>query len=170
MIREFSQEMDQAALQNINTAFSSDYVYAVTVQEHATVLDYVRHDPPSRKAFAIELQEGGVECGLVAIIEDQIRGFIAARFERWNKQLKIQHFYVDEAYRGNGIGRALMDSLLRHARSTGAVTVWTETSNLNYPGIEVYKRLGFSICGFDLSMYKGTPNSDEFAVFLSCGT
>jgi hypothetical protein len=27
--------------------------------------------------------------------------------------------------------------------------------------------LGFSLCGFDLTLYRGTLNADEFALFLA---
>jgi ribosomal protein S18 acetylase RimI-like enzyme len=78
----------------------------------------------------------------------------------------IWDFYVDRPYRGNGIGRALMEHALQHGRERGAVTAWLETSNLNAPGVAVYRKLGFRICGFDLSLYRSTRSEDQFALFL----
>jgi hypothetical protein len=41
-----------------------------------------------------------------------------------------------------------------------------ETSNYNVPGIACYRKLGFDVCGFDLSLCHGTPRGGEFAVYL----
>jgi len=61
----------------------------------------------------------------------------------------------------------MMNHAIEAGRSDGAITAWAESSNLNYYGIEVYKRLGFAICGFDSSLYRGTTTENEFAIFLS---
>jgi ribosomal protein S18 acetylase RimI-like enzyme len=60
-----------------------------------------------------------------------------------------------------------MEHALEEGRRRGAVTAWAETSNRNFTGVHLYRRLGFELCGFDLSLYRGTPADAEFAVFLS---
>ncbi len=172
VIREFNQEVDLISLQAIDTSDSSEYVYEVRVEDYALILQYTTCEPALTQTFPIDLNESGIEYGLVAVIENRVVGFIGASFEEWNRQLKIRHFYVDRKYRGQGIGRMLIRSLLSYGQRIGSIMIWTETSNLNYQGIEVYKKLGFSICGFDLSMYRGTTSThrNEFAIFLSLST
>jgi GNAT superfamily N-acetyltransferase len=97
----------------------------------------------------------------------EVRGFIAVAFEEWNRRMSIWHFYVDRPLRGRGGGRALLQPALEWGRAAGAKTAWVETTNLNHPGIEAYRRLGFELCGFDSSLYRGTETSDEIAVFLA---
>jgi hypothetical protein len=47
------------------------------------------------------------------------------------------------------------------------LTAWVETSNHNYPGIIAYQHLGFSLCGFDSTLYVGTRSAGEFGIFMS---
>lgn len=96
-----------------------------------------------------------------------IRGFIACSREEWNRRFVIRHFYVDRAERRRGFGRRLMECALSSAHDWGARTVWAETSNVNYPGVIAYQRLGFELCGFDTTLYRGTPSEGEFALFLA---
>ena len=60
-----------------------------------------------------------------------------------------------------------MEAALAQVRGLGALTAWIETTNLNHPGVLAYQRLDFRICGFDLSLYHGTPNEGEFSLFLA---
>jgi hypothetical protein len=60
-----------------------------------------------------------------------------------------------------------MDRAIESGRMAGARTAWVETSNLNHPGILAYQRLGYSLCGFDLTLYQGTPSEGEFAIYLA---
>jgi ribosomal protein S18 acetylase RimI-like enzyme len=60
-----------------------------------------------------------------------------------------------------------MDAAVDWARGAGALTVWIETSHVNHPGIAAYRRLGFDICGFDTTLYRGTPAEDETALYMA---
>ena len=64
-----------------------------------------------------------------------------------------------------GIGRSLMEQAIKAAGQRSARTAWVETSNVNVPGIDAYRRLGFSIFGFDLTLYGGTASEGQFAIF-----
>lgn len=79
----------------------------------------------------------------------------------------MRHLYVDRAYRGQGIGRALMEAMLATARRWHARCVWLETQDVNYAAIQFYQRLGFKWCGLDLSLDERDGSaSDETAVFF----
>lgn len=81
-------------------------------------------------------------------------------------RLVIHHLYVAPEVRRHGTGRALLEHALDRGRARGAPVAWLETSNLNHPGIQAYRRFGFDVCGLDTSLYVGTPAEGEFALFL----
>jgi ribosomal protein S18 acetylase RimI-like enzyme len=97
----------------------------------------------------------------------ELHGFIAWSIEAWNRRMTIWHFYVGLPYRQRGAGRLLMDAALDDARRVAAAMVWVETSHVNGPGIAAYQRLGFEICGFDATLYRGTSSPDEVAVYMA---
>jgi RimJ/RimL family protein N-acetyltransferase len=53
------------------------------------------------------------------------------------------------------------------AGALGARRVWLETSNVNAPGIAAYERLGYSLCGVDVTHYESTATASESAIFMS---
>jgi ribosomal protein S18 acetylase RimI-like enzyme len=103
----------------------------------------------------------------VAEVDGVVRGFAAAGFQAWNRRLVLWHLYVDEPARGRGLARALVDAVETEGRRLGARHLWLETSSLNAPGVEAYRRLGFSLTGVDLTLYDGTPAEGEAALFFS---
>ncbi|QTR01699.1 GNAT family N-acetyltransferase, partial [Saccharothrix algeriensis] len=56
---------------------------------------------------------------------------------------------------------------LDHGRSRGARTAWLETSNVNVPAVRAYLRMGFTLCGLDTTLYRGTPAEGEIALYLA---
>jgi len=104
--------------------------------------------------------------GWLAEVGQKATGFIATAYEPWNRRTVIWHFYVSPEYRRRGLGRRLLDVALSDGVSRGAVSAWLETSNLNVPGIDAYRRFGFELCGVDVSLYEGTEAEGEVALFL----
>jgi ribosomal protein S18 acetylase RimI-like enzyme len=51
------------------------------------------------------------------------------------------------------VGRALVEAAVAAARDADMRCVWLETSNLAYPAIQFYRRVGFTLCGLDVSLY-----------------
>jgi GNAT superfamily N-acetyltransferase len=79
----------------------------------------------------------------------------------------LWHLYVTAARRGEGIGRALLARVEAHGRRLGACRIWVETSNVNVPGIAAYARLGYTLCGLDVTHYEATDAQAESAIFLA---
>lgn len=76
-------------------------------------------------------------------------------------------FHVAEGYRGQGIGRKLLDTLIEKGRSAGLRTIVCETQNVNVPAIHFYRKMGFILDGIDLSYYSNEDWPDgEVAVFM----
>ena len=89
-----------------------------------------------------ELEQSGVHLvgvrvagGLVAIggIELQPAGLA-----------ELKRFYVRPAYRGTGVGDALLAGVLEHASAHGVRVVRLETGDKQHAAIRFYRRHGFS--------------------------
>jgi GNAT superfamily N-acetyltransferase len=122
---------------------------------------------PIEKRFPLQLDGDPWLTGWVVEEDGCIRGFLGIGHNPWNARIVIWHFYVDRVHRRRGFGRLLLENIFAEAKSLGATTAWIETTNVNYPGVLAYKRLGFELCGFDLTLYKGTPSQGEFGLFLA---
>lgn len=167
LIREVDRATDARALGALDTSFTSDFAYCVVPGKDSLELRLEPTVLRIKKRFLLDLHQPVWDQGFVAVEEDKLCGFIATRYEPWNRRLAIMHFYVDLAHRRQGIGRRLTERAIESGGLAGARAAWVETSNLNHPGILAYQRLGFSLCGFDLTLYQGTPSEGEFAIYLS---
>lgn len=56
---------------------------------------------------------------------------------------------VADQFLGQGVGRALLEHLVREARSRGLESLWLETgsSEAFVPAIRLYESAGFARCG-----------------------
>ena len=165
-IREFDAARDTDAVSRLDTCYTSDRIYCVRREGDAILLEPQNLETSRRKRFPVDLDEAWSHAS-VAVIDDEVRGFIAWDLEGWNRRMRLWHFYIDLPYRRRGGGRILMDAALAWARGAGAVTAWVETSQVNHPGIVAYRRLGFDICGFDTTLYRGTSAEGETAVYMA---
>ncbi|MFE3370719.1 GNAT family N-acetyltransferase [Streptomyces sp. NPDC059173] len=110
----------------------------------------------------------GREPTFLALTPDgTLAGFVSVSYARWNRRLTIEDIEVAPAHRGRGVGRALMSRAEEFARERGAGHVWLEVSNINAPAIHAYRRMGFSLCGLDTSLYAFTASAGEYALYLS---
>ncbi|HEX3867610.1 MAG TPA: GNAT family N-acetyltransferase [Gemmatimonadaceae bacterium] len=154
-------------MSRLDTSYTSDQIYLVRRNGDGIVIESQPLVAPRQKRFPIDLEAEAWEHGRVAVLDGVVRGFIAWALASWNRRVTICHFYIDLPHRARGGGRALMDAAVEWARGAGALTVWIETSNVNHQGIAAYRRLGFDICGFDTTLYRGTSAEDETAVYLA---
>ncbi|KAE8310118.1 hypothetical protein BDV41DRAFT_545857 [Aspergillus transmontanensis] len=97
----------------------------------------------------------------------KVVAFISVKFSSWNARLIISDIEINPLYRRQGIGR----NLIRFTERLGVARwpvrhVWLEVSNVNYPAIQSYLKMGFKIAGLDVSLYVGTPAEGEFAIFM----
>ena len=167
LIRDVHRAADISALSGIDISFTSEFAYSVIPAENSLELRLAPAASPIQKRFPLNLDEPIWDQGYVAVEAGKLCGFIASRYEPWNRRLVIVHFYVDLQCRRRGIGRRLMERAIEFGGRLGAKTAWVETSNLNHPGILAYQRLGFSLCGFDLTLYQETPCEGEVAIYLA---
>jgi ribosomal protein S18 acetylase RimI-like enzyme len=80
--------------------------------------------------------------------DDEPQGLALLRFRRslWTKGLEcyLAELYVVPDRRGQGIGRALMDAVIAHAREQGADYMDLNTSEDDVAARKLYESLGFS--------------------------
>ena len=60
---------------------------------------------------------------------------------------EIQRFYLDQAWQGRGVARALMDTCFRRAAEAGAEVIWLQVWQEAHWAIRFYERAGFVVVG-----------------------
>lgn len=84
----------------------------------------------------------------VLVVGDEPVGLAVLRFRRsiWGEDLEctVAELYVIPSRRGHGIGRALMEDAIGHARERGADYIDVGTSHDDTAARAVYESLGFS--------------------------
>ena len=109
-------------------------------------------DAPERVAV-VAVQELGV-----------IAGFVVARCgaQEW----EIENVVVDERVRRRGVGRLLMQHVLRRAQERGSADVFLEVRESNAGARALYKRLGFHELG-RRPRYYHDPEEDAVVLRVS---
>ncbi|MFC9241055.1 GNAT family N-acetyltransferase [Streptomyces decoyicus] len=160
---------DREQVDAIDDSFTTDAIYEVGAGDQGFALRPVAVDPPLVKIFPPD--EGDDDsAGLhreVAVDEGKVCGFVVVGVEEWHHRLVIHEIAVAPAHRGLGVGAALMRRACAYGRRHGARTAWLEASSVNVPAIRAYQRMGFTFCGLDTTLYRGTPSEGETALFMS---
>jgi ribosomal protein S18 acetylase RimI-like enzyme len=160
-IRPIRLPEDQGAVLQLDTSFTTERIYRVAATALSFTLVEESIQPALYKSFALTDEfetERMWEYATVAEENGSIVGFIALRSEIWNRRTAIWHLYVESHQRGKGIGKQLIAASEAYARSTGSRCLWLETSNVNYPAIQFYQQVGFTLCGLDQTLYE--PDGD----------
>ena len=148
----------------VASGYKTTEIYRVTHADGALQttfsLDLETLPQPGEFRFPYSLEElerygqivPGAFC-LGAYVEDLLVGIALAEPQEWNQTLWVWEFHVAEAYRGQSIGRNLMDQLTRLATEAGLRAIICETQNTNVPAIRFYRAVGFGVEGVDISYY-----------------
>ncbi|MEV0680734.1 GNAT family N-acetyltransferase [Actinosynnema sp. NPDC050436] len=150
---------------DLDDTFTTDEVFEVTTRPLGFALTPVPVSPPLTKVFPPDEDELPRD-GFVAV-DSAVRGFVSVELAEWHARLVLRQLTVDPAHRGRGVGRALVDLALGWGRERGARTAWLETSSVNVPAVRAYQRMGFALCGLDVTLYRGTPSEGEVALYLA---
>ena len=110
---------------------------------------------------------------VVAEVDGRVAGFVTLR-EQWNRTAEIDAVIVDAAYRGRGIGRALVGEAESFAHERGLRAVQWEAQTDNRHAIEFAVAHGFRIAGFHDAFYRNDdlerqtePDFLGIAVFMT---
>ena len=122
-------------------------------------------------AYYAELQGRNSHLMLVARSDSQERtlrsklaGYIVARMGA--DELHINNVAVREDYRGRGIGRRLLNSILEEAKRSGANAAYLELRAGNSPALALYKKCGFRVTSRRKSYYSD-PIEDALVMTIN---
>ena len=161
---------DAAAIGAIDTSFVTDRVLDVKVGPDSIRLTPRLLKAPLTKRFALDdlnAPDRLWDHGFAAVDGGACRGFAAVGLQAWNRRLVLWGLYVDAPFRRLGLAARLVDRALEHGQDVGASHLWLETSCVNTPAVEAYRRLGFELCGADAMLYASTPAAGEVALFFA---
>ena len=131
-------------------------------------IEYKRFDSPVERSFDDtffgEWLDNPVAYG--AFENGKLLGFVEGAPEGWNNRYRISNICVfDNTRRNCGSGAALMSTILREAKESGARMVVLETQTCNENAIAFYRKMGFELIGFDLYAYSNSdPKRHEIRI------
>lgn len=150
----------------IDDSFTTDAVFDVQATPGGFTIEE-RAVSPFIKRFPSAESDPAVVRFVAVDAAELVIGYIDVEFQDWNRRLIIRQLAVTPALRGRGIGRSLLGLAVEHGRECRARTLWLEVTNVNAPAIGFYRRMGFTCCGLDMSLYRDTPAEGEIALFMS---
>lgn len=185
---------DTPALESIDSSFTTNSIYTANPAPSGSLgftLTETPISPPLTKHFPDDSSDSdsesdeSTENNYTLLAEDhhsttpspQIIGFIQTSYSPWNKRLTVTDIEISPSHRGRGVGRKLIDLAERRATAREqegeqggekkeVKYLWLEVSNVDAPAIGSYLRMGFGVCGLDVSLYEGTEARGEVGVFM----
>lgn len=121
--------------------------------------------PWSQQAFLNEL-ENKFAVYFVAIHENNLIGY--AGMWLFCGEAHVTTIAVHPDFRGRGLGKMLMNTLIDYAREQGADTMVLEVRPSNIPALNLYKSLGFRNIGWRKNYYIET-REDALVMMCSIG-
>ena len=101
---------------------------------------------------------------LVAKIDNKIVGYIGMWFVM--DECHITNIAVLEEYRRNGIGKQLVNELLKNCKEHGTTYIQLEVRKANIPAQKLYESFGFKIDFNRKNYYKNPDGSHEDAYVM----
>lgn len=86
-------------------------------------------------------------------VEDRLVAAIETCPEEWSNRLRVTELWVDEAFRKQGMGHALMEVAKEQAKSERRRAIILETQSCNVNAIGFYLHEGFTLIGLDTCCY-----------------
>ncbi|MCD6494949.1 GNAT family N-acetyltransferase, partial [Candidatus Bipolaricaulota bacterium] len=102
-----------------------------------------RLDLPEWAGFVAEVEHDLIGFTICKDMNDDTRGFI---FPQANETVHLLYLAVDEAFRGQGVARALLAECEKLARDWGRSGLLLDVASDN-PALRIYQRFGFEELG-----------------------
>lgn len=101
----------------------------------------------SDRLYEFNVAATGIDDGewLIASVEQDGRTIAALSGNTWGGCCEIENVWVEEAARGHGLGRALLEAAETEARRRGCVQMVLSTHSFQAPAF--YEKLGFRRIG-----------------------
>jgi GNAT superfamily N-acetyltransferase len=161
---------DRDGIEAIDTSFTTPTVFDVIVKPRGIELVERTLEVPLVKRYPMAdafAEWSTWDTAFVAVDDAKIVGFAAVEYAAWHRRLVLWHLYVSPERRRQGVGRALLEHVEQYGRRRKALRVWLETSSVNVPGMRAYERLGYALCGCDVTLYDDLPYANETALYLA---
>lgn len=151
--------------------YTTEYFYDVEIKEDEHGLSFHLIKNPLNKVQEKQFEDIFLSDWLEnpklfgAVENGKVFGYLELSHEQWNNRMRIANIAVEEDYRGQGIGKALMEKAYSVASEEKARMIILETQSCNYKAISFYKSCGYSVVGFDLFAYTNTDiENKEFRI------
>lgn len=128
------------------------------LQEHLADM-YATSPPESVHALDVDALKASNIRFFSAWQGDVLAGCVAIKTLS-NDMAELKSMRTTKAYRGKGVGQALLQFIIEHAKTQGFSSLTLETGTQDYfaPARSLYRKFGFTECG-PFGQYKLDPNS-----------
>ena len=119
-------------------------------------IEYKTFETTVEKSFDDEIFGEWLESPIAfgAFEKGELSGFVEGSMESWNNRFRISNICIfDDAKRGKGLGRSLMNAIETAAKNYDPRMIVLETQTCNEAAIKFYQKCGYSIIGFDMYAY-----------------
>jgi len=143
------------------------------IENEKLVYTIVPVEPYEREVHAEDTEYGFDEAGPTIFFAEagapHASPTLAGRIKMlrwWNQFAYVDDIVVNPDFRGQGIGRKLLERGIQWARENDFPGVMLETQDDNVPACALYQSCGFVLSGFDRNVYKAVnPNTKETALY-----
>lgn len=162
-------ELDKTKYQGHKLIFqyTTDSFYDVTYKEaentFAMTLVKTPFETPVQKAFTSTLFESYLdEVKAFGYVKgDEVVGYIEVNKEAWHNVLRVTNILVENQYRRQGIGKALMDYIKTYALNEKNRLILLETQTCNTKAIDFYRKQGFALVGLNTVDYSNNDITNK---------
>jgi ribosomal protein S18 acetylase RimI-like enzyme len=99
----------------------------------------------ARRGELMDTLEGGAGSGVVAVMNGAAVGLVTWLVEAEGSRAEIRALAVDDARRGQGIGRALLAAAEAALSARGVRRAWLVTTNDNLAALALYQKAGWRL-------------------------
>jgi putative acetyltransferase len=131
---------------------------AALLQEHLNDMNAVS-PPESKHALDLTALKASDISFWTLWQQQQLAGCVALK-QLNSRQAEIKSMRSATAFRGQGIGKLLLQHVISEAKIRGYQQLYLETGAMDYfaPARSLYRSFGFELCG-PFAQYKEDPNS-----------
>ncbi|KAF2331129.1 GNAT family N-acetyltransferase [Flavobacterium ginsenosidimutans] len=133
--------------------YDLDFVYKAICELENEVLDF--------KMFEIIFNENisnPKNLYLIAENENEGLGFISFHTQNLLHHCglvgEIQEFFIHQKYRGQGVGRKLVDEILKYSEQNNLKSIEVTTNKKRIENVAIYENLGFTLSHNKFTIYK----------------
>ena len=135
------------------------------LREHLADM-YATSPPESVHALDVDALKASNICFFSAWQDGELAGCVAIKALD-NQLAELKSMRTATAFRGKGVGQALLQFVIDHAKARGFSVLNLETGTQDYfaPARALYRKFGFNDCG-PFGQYKPDPNSHFMTLSL----